>query len=217
MADVVIRDLFDPEDLVDQWVFSLSATAADLAAAESVFKDHLDGDGPSVRSQYYFRQLLARIYESERVVAAATEIDEVRDFVGTVDQAEAALAALVADFLPIDSSRAREVLGYSRHRTVHHAFVGSEELAADLEAAGDQPARILVDHGNERLLHEFPEAVLSHALAPDIDTTEGKARFAERVRFAAKIVENFGRLLTPVLAAHVATKNVDPGDLYVEI
>jgi|GEM_PF-5695603 len=47
-----MRDLFNPEEIIDRWVFMLSATVADLSMIEATFKDALHGDGPPAHNFY---------------------------------------------------------------------------------------------------------------------------------------------------------------------
>lgn len=39
-----VGDLFNPADVIDQWVFALTAATEDLAIAEAAFKAQLDAD-----------------------------------------------------------------------------------------------------------------------------------------------------------------------------
>jgi len=218
MEPLRIRDLFDPESVISQWVFALSTAVTDLATAESVFQDALHGDGPAAHTGYHYRQLIARLYEAERVVVAIDSHDEVRDFIAQQPPAEPAVEFLRGAYLPIDSSKVRETFGYARHRTVHHAHVGSAELRDSLADAHDQLARILVDTQRERLYYEWPEAVVSHVLTrEDITTDEGLAAYAARVRFAQDIVAHFGNLLTAVMHPYAERVGVDIDRLYHDV
>jgi hypothetical protein len=217
MEGLRVRDLFDPDDLLAQWVFTLSATVADLGAAEALFKDALDADAPAVKTLYLYRQMLTRLYEAERVVAAIEIHEPVRNFLADLPMSEAPANYLRDHFLPIETSKAREIFGYVRHRTVHHAHVGSPELREALANAGDQIARILVDTERNALHYEWPEAVISHALSPDLGADEGIKDFADRATLAQEIVANFAALLRSVMHPYAERVGVNVDLLYHDI
>ncbi len=202
--------------MVAQWVFTLTATVADLGTAEGLFQDSLHSDEPAVRTSYHYRQLMARLYEAERVVAGI-DTEEVAGFLDERVAAGRPVEFLRAQFLPIESSVARSTFGYARHRTIHHAHVGSKELRATLSAAGGQNARILVDTQQERLVYEWPEAVISHVLAPDLDTSAGIDAFAARANLAQEILANFAALLQSVMHPYAERVGVNVDLLYHDI
>src|SRR4051794_11860062 len=105
-APLRVRELFDPDDVVAQWVFALSATVTDLATAESVFRDALE-NSTAVRTGYLYRQLIARLYEAERVVTAIDQQAPVRAFLGALVTAGPSVEFLRDHYLPVEQSRVR--------------------------------------------------------------------------------------------------------------
>jgi hypothetical protein len=51
-AELLVGDLFDPDDLLAQWVFALTSTTADLGVAEGMFRDASQSDEPGARTLY---------------------------------------------------------------------------------------------------------------------------------------------------------------------
>jgi hypothetical protein len=43
---VTVGELFDPDDVVARWVFSLTAAVEDLSITQALFKNALDADAP---------------------------------------------------------------------------------------------------------------------------------------------------------------------------
>src|SRR5688572_17269466 len=100
VSELRIGDLFDPDDVVSHWVFALSAAVTDIGIAEAVFADSLGDEVPASRTGYHYRQLIARLYEAERVVIAFDEHEEVRQFVTPLPYANEAIDFLRQAYLP---------------------------------------------------------------------------------------------------------------------
>ena len=75
-----------------------------------------------------------------------------------------------------------------RHRTVHHSWVGSPELTAALEVAADEDARILVNHDEGWLHHEWPEAVAVRSMLGDLTNPEPRTAFVDRLKLVQQIL-----------------------------
>jgi len=140
---------FPADDVIAQWVFALTATAQDLAAADSAFRDALN-QGVAFRSSYRYRQLIARVYDAERVLLALDQHDGVGSFLAEIPECEEPVAFLRDAYLPREESRVRAIFGDMRHRTVHHSPAGSKELRDALIKAGDVEVRRLVDSKRRR-------------------------------------------------------------------
>jgi hypothetical protein len=203
-----VRKLFPADDLVAQWVFALTATAQDLAAAERAFRDALD-EGVAFRSNYLYRQLVARIYEAERVVIAIEQHEAVGVFLAGLPESESHVAVLREAYLPHDESRVRAVYGEMRHRTVHHSPVGSEELRDALREAGEEEVRLLVDYDEKQAFYEWPEAVASRVLVGDISKPEVREAYKDAMRFAQQLAGAFARLVGIALPRHCERRGVD--------
>jgi hypothetical protein len=204
----LVRDLFPADDLVAQWVFALTATAADISEAERPFRDAMDSDLP-VRVNYRYRQLIARIYEAERVVVAIDRHQEVADFLAEIEATGPAVRFLRETYVPHATSRARSAFGGMRHRTVHHSHVGSNELRDALVEAGDEEARLLMDHTKGRALYEWPEAVAMRVLVGDGSDPKVRQQFKESATLAQEIAQAFASLVGLTLRPYCERVGVD--------
>lgn len=214
-----VGDLFPAGDLVAQWVFSLSAVAEDLGITEAAFQDVLHGDGAPLWTGYHYRQLIARLYEAERPIITARQREDVRRFLAAIPEAAEHLDYLADHYVAPEGeqSKVRATFGGMRHRTVHHSWVGSNELREALEVAADEDARILVSHEQGWLHHEWPEAVAVRSLLGDLTRPEARAAFVERVKLAQEILRRLVALVNAVLAEHVRRRGIDPARLIVEM
>ena len=215
---VTVGDLFRPEDEIGQWVFALTAATQDLALAESAFRAELDADR-TPQTGYYFRHMVARIYEAERPILALEQHREARAFAESLPDAQEALSFLRSVYIgkPGARSRVRETFGDARHLSVHHSRVGSEELREILRLAAGEEARIIVNRAEQSLYHEWPEAVVGRYLLGDL--TEGGRRDELRAegRFAQEILQSFARLFMRARDAHFARVGIDPQRLVREV
>ena len=217
--DLEIRDLFDPDDMVDRWVFMLAATIADLATIEAAFRDALDSESaPTAHTLYLHRQLGARLVEAWRVVGEIRDEAEIARFVEEAD------ARGPADWLRqrftrsgSEQTEVERVFRNDRDRAVHHARINSKELRDTLSAAGHQAARIIRDHDRERATIEFPEAAINHYMFGDPTKPAGKAALQERADLAQEAFARFKELWDAALAAQVVRRGVDPLRLYHEV
>ena len=97
---VTVGEFFPADDLIAQWVFSLSAVAEDLSITEAAFQSVLhDNDGAPLWTGYHYRQVIARLYEAERPIIAARQTDKIREFVATVPGATEHLDYLVDHYV----------------------------------------------------------------------------------------------------------------------
>jgi len=95
-SPATVGELFPADDLVAQWVFSLSAVAEDLAITEAAFQDVLHGDGAPLWTGYHYRQVIARLYEAERPIISTRQRDDVRAFLAEIPDAAEHVDYLVA-------------------------------------------------------------------------------------------------------------------------
>jgi hypothetical protein len=212
---VTVGELFPADDLVAQWVFSLSAVAEDLSITEAAFQEVLHGDRGALWTGYHFRQVIARLYEAERPIVSAHQREEVKRFLASVPDAAEHLDFLVGYYVASagETSRVRTVFGGIRHRTVHHSWIGSRELHDALRAARDEEARILINRNEEWLHHEWPEAVALRALLGDLDDRDARAAFVEQTELAQEILRHLVALVKLTLDEHVRRRGVDPARL----
>jgi hypothetical protein len=216
---VTVGELFPADDLVAQWVFSLSAVAEDLAITEAAFQDVLHGEGAPLWTGYHYRQVIARLYEAERPVISAGQHDDVCAFVAEIPGAAEHIDYLADQYVAPEGqmSKVRATFGGMRHRTVHHSRIGSAELREALEAAADEDARILVNRDEGWLHHEWPEAVALRSLLGDLTTPEANTAFRDCLKLVQKILGHLVALVKVVIAEHVSRRGIDPSRLIVEV
>jgi len=216
---VTVGELFPADDLVAQWVFSLSAVAEDLAITEAAFQDVLHGDGAPLWIGYHYRQVIARLYEAERPIINARQRDDVRAFLAEIPDAAEHVDYLADHYVASEGqiSKVRATFGGMRHRTVHHSWVGSVELREALEVAAGEDARILVNRSERWLHHEWPEAVALRSLLGDLTTPEANTALRERLKVVQEILGHLVALVKVVIAVHVSRRGVDPSRLIVEV
>jgi hypothetical protein len=216
---VTVGELFPADDLVAQWVFALSAVAEDLAITEAAFQDVLHDDSAPLWTGYYYRQVIARLYEAERPIISARQRDDVRAFLAEIPEAAEHIDYLADLYVAADGqlSKVRATFGGMRHRTVHHSWVGSAELREALEAAAGEDARILVNRNERWLHHEWPEAVALRSLLGDLTAPEANAAFRERLKLVQDMLRHLVALVKVVIAEHISRRGIDPSRLIVEV
>lgn len=218
--DLELRDLFDPDDFVDRWVFMLSATISDLAISEATFKDALhDPSCPLAHRFYLHRQLAGRVIEAWRVVGAIRDHEEIATFVNSAGGGDAAkwLLEKFARTAPGEKTEIERVFRDDREGAVHHPDVNSDELKATLAAAARERTRIVRDHDTESATIEFPEAAIARYMFGDPNGPAGTAALRQRADLAQEAFVRFKELWNAAIAAQVARKGVNPARLYDEI
>jgi hypothetical protein len=218
--DLELGELFDPEDLLDRWVFMLSATISDLAISEATFKDVLHDPSSQAAHRFYLhRQLAARVIEAWRVVAAIRDSEEIAEFVSSAG-GEAPAKWLLEKFArsaPGEKTEIEIVFREDREGAVHHPDVDSPELRATLEAAAQEHTRIVRDNDAQRTTIEFPEAAIARYMFGDPNSPAGTAALKRRAKLAEEAFARFKELWDVVLVAQVVRKGVNPARLYHEI
>jgi len=196
----------------------LLPAAEDLSRAEVPFRAALERPlrpANFLRRSYYFRQLLARVFEARRPVVAATNQADIAHFVAATQGTSEPLDYLADVYIagPGDArSKVEDQLDDPRNITVHHAWPDSDELRAALQRAAYVPARVLVDRQASTLHYEWPEMVATRMVAGATNTPAGLQRFQARVAMTHDIVQAYGRLCRAVLNAEI-----DPADLIMEV
>jgi hypothetical protein len=216
---VTVGELFPADDLIAQWVFSLSAVAEDLSITEAAFQQVLHGGAEPLWTGYHYRQVIARLYEAERPIITARQREDVCEFLVGIAATREHIDYLADHYVAPEgeTSKVRAMFGGTRHRTVHHSWVGSAELRDALEVAADEDARILVNHEARCLHHEWPEAVALRSLLGDLTDPTVNAAFRERVVLVQEILRHLVALTKTVLVEHVRRRGVDPAQLIVDV
>lgn len=217
-APLKLRDIFDPDDRVDRFVFLLSETVADLGSMESRFKANLFGEGNSVaHSLYLQRQLIARLVDSWRVLAAIRDHPEVRQFVTEADAEDDAkwlLEKLAKEPGSKDKTPVETLFGAERHRTVHLASVDDDKLRETIEGGAEEVAQIGLFPGG-KLVIEFPEAALTRTVFGDPSNPKGEQTLERRSALIEEIIGYFGRLWGKCLALQMTKRGFHPTQLHV--
>lgn len=214
--DLTIGELFPADDLVGQWVFSLSATAADLSSVENALRSAMEEDGAVAGRFYFHRQLISRLYEARRVIVVVDTCPKIEQFLDEIPKAADPITFLRERYLPPDDSVVSRLYGVHRHRTIHHAFVGSTELEETLRVAADERARNVVNRGSKTVHIEFPEATMMRFLYPDIDQEEGRSKLLkEHADLGQSILNRFATLINPVTMAWLDRRDIDPTRLFI--
>ncbi len=218
--DLELRELFDPDDLLDRWVFMLSATISDLAISEATFKDVLHDPSRQAAHRFYLqRQLAGRIIEAWWVVGVIRDNERIAEFVSNAGGDEAArwLLEKFARKAPEEKTEIEQVFREDREGAVHHPDVDSPGLRATLEAAADERTRIVRDNDAQRATIEFPEAAIARYMFGDPSGPAGTAALKRRAKLAEEAFARFKELWDAVFPAQVARKGVNPARLYHEI
>jgi hypothetical protein len=175
---VNVDQLFPPSDRLAQWMFSLSALAGDLLVLDTHMREAWDDDAGSA-SVTYFRLIVARVYEGERIVMEMDAHATVARFLADIPSATEPCARLRAAYRrdraikeKAKQSRVEQTFARARHLTVHYPQRG--ELARILRDARHLAARVWQDHERRELRYLWPQDVMEHALgrgAPSIAPT----------------------------------------------
>ena len=73
--ELTIGELFPADDIVSQWVFSLTSLTEDIV----VLHRHFEAD--ELREKmFFYRELITRIYEARRLIAARAKHSAIRRF-----------------------------------------------------------------------------------------------------------------------------------------
>jgi hypothetical protein len=141
---LTIGELFPADDLVAQWLYTLTCAAQDIeiAALPLVGRERLE---PRTLT-FFYRVLIARLYEARRLIWAYNEHAEIREFAAdalTISGLD--LVALYTRPSGDTMSEVERLYDQSRHRSVHYPEIGSPELRRLLEDYRKFPARLRLD------------------------------------------------------------------------
>lgn len=213
---VELREMFDPDNRVDRWVFMLAAVIADLAPMESTFKTAVHGDDSHPAHRFYLqRQLAARIVEADRVVLAIRGNPEVERFIKRIGGKEQA-DWLIARYAKGDSDESTidKALRAGRNRTVHHARLNSAELRATLALAHDEAVIVERHEGKGREVIEFPESVLTRYVFAGENGDLDMQVMTAAIDLMEGVLRHFKDLWLIVWPAQVKAKGIDPTRLH---
>jgi hypothetical protein len=190
-----LRDVFDPDNRIDRFVFLLSETVADLGSMESRFKANLFGEDTSVaHSLYLQRHLAARLVDSWRAIAAIRDYEEIRHFVaeaGAGDDADWLIEMLTKKLGSKEKTPVEKLFYVERQRTIR------------------------LFHGDEKMVIEFPEAALTRAVFGDPNEPAGEQALERRSALIEETLRRFGRLWGKSLTLLLTRRGIHPTRLHV--
>lgn len=142
--ELTIGELFPAEDLVAQWVYSVTCVAEDLHVVMDLLESLPRSEHSLRTSMYVWGLLVARIYEARRVVSAIDKFDEVSALVGDRLGLRRGLNLReVYEKRNGGPSLVEELFGDARHRGVHYPRIGSSDLRGLLQDHRGIPARLI--------------------------------------------------------------------------
>jgi hypothetical protein len=146
---LTIGELFPANDLVAQWVFTVTSVAEDIL----MLMARLETDQLREKMLFY-RLLTTRLYEARRLVFARAEHTAIREFAGDMNFAG---VDLVKAYTPGEDGKSsvEKLYDAGRHRTVHYSSIGSDELCDLLHAYRNFPARMVTSEGGGKLTIEY--------------------------------------------------------------
>jgi hypothetical protein len=188
---LTVGELFPDGDVVGQWVFSVTALAEDIRVLIGPLREAMD-EGDLRASLFYYRQLVARLYEARRLVSAAHDIPEVTSFLGDLLQAPPGgldLNGIYRRESKDAPSRVEQLYGELRHRTVHYMRVGGQELRDALWSHSGYPARLEVEtvRGRPEPWFQWVHAVTASDVFGDVANPSFLSDMRERSEFVGKI------------------------------
>lgn len=141
---LTIGELFPADDLVSQWMFTLTSVAEDLtiliskvntAALEDQFREQM----------LFYRLLITRLLEARRLVLAWQKHPEIQAFTGgRLAFGDLDLASVYTKGDGGARSLVEKLLLDSRNRTTHYSEIGEPELAGLLRDYQRFPARMVM-------------------------------------------------------------------------
>jgi hypothetical protein len=141
--DVTVGELFPADDIVGQWVFTLNGVADDLDVVMRALKN-AQADGEIQAQMFFYRLLVARLYEARRLIKARSDHPEIKDFTKTgLKWAGTDLVSIYTRPSQQVKSEVEKLFDTTRHRSVHYPEVGQPELSGLLADYQKFPARMV--------------------------------------------------------------------------
>jgi hypothetical protein len=212
---ITVADLFPADDLVAQWMFSLTVAVDDLSIADGLLHDALS-DVRKTDSTHHFRLIVARLYEAERLVCT-TDVPEVSQFLDEIPNAQEPLERLRDVYLPIKDSAMRRTFGLIRHRTVHYSWVGGPELKEILTLARDVEPRHVQDDDAGVAYLKWPRSVFTRATWGKLSEPANVKKLETDAQLAHEISQTFWHLLKAVMLPYLRLRGIDGRKLLVRL
>lgn len=188
--DLTIGELFPDDDVVAQWVFSVTVLVEDLAVL--VPPQQKAQEQKDLRAQiFFYRQMLTRLFEARRLVTAVEKYPDLKRFAGPLLTGPYKLDLRDYYLRPADGSPSviEDLYGQIRHRSVHYMKVGEAELANVLREFARYPARITAEMRDERQTFEFQwvQAISAMEVVGDVTDDEFLVNMQRSAQVAANV------------------------------
>jgi hypothetical protein len=206
---ISIRELFQSDDVVGQWTYSLSVLCDDLGVITSQLRPALE-EGHLRETLFFARQLFIRIYEARRLITVMEAHPEIETF--AFGQAhEHGMGRFLLDVYRAKEgqkmSLVEDAYGRFRHQTVHLMWPGSDELEAALDTAGWLPARIWVSEG--QVVNQWVQAVSGMLLFGDVQDPDWMHKFVKLNELAGRISSAWLMLFSTTLVLYARRRGID--------
>jgi hypothetical protein len=208
---LTIGELFPHDDLIAQWVFSLTAFTEDLHVGLRPSQEAMkEGDLRAIL--FWHRHMVTRLYEARRLVTTARDEPNVRAFVGDLLQRPPGGADLIQAYTrPAKGQQSTVERMYEdlRHLTVHYSKVGTAELENTLNTYAFLPAEIILTAPPEGLpdvAFGWVQAVRSMEVLGDIR----RADFLAELRASGEITAGLAAswIMVSLLAVFLHTRRL---------
>ena len=214
---LTIGELFPDQDVIGQWVFSVTSLAEDIHALTRPQQQALE-DGDLRAMIVHHRNLITRLYEARRLVEASETYPEIETFAGDLLHGAPggfSLRRVYARPAPNTRSIVEDLYAQLRHRTVHYMRVGSDELRDVLRQHASLPARVVVSADGPRkdVWFQWVHAVTATELFGDLSDPEFTRKLNERGQIAGNISAAWMMVAVTAALLHARRLGIDPDRL----
>jgi hypothetical protein len=170
---LTIAELFPADDLIAQWVFSLTAFSEDLQVGINPAKEAMEA-GDLRALLFWQRHMVTRLFEARRLITSARTIEEIGEFLGDLLKNPPGGPNLMDAYTRPSHetpSMVEALYEQLRHLTVHYSKVGEPELKSTLETYRHLPAEMTItsaSDGSPDLQFRWVQAIRSMEVLGDI-------------------------------------------------
>lgn len=210
-----MSEVFPADDQVACWLFVAFQWISDLWTLEATAQDHALALSPDFL--FFWRLVVGRFYEGERVVKAARRMPEVMAFIeGLPGEAVAAFDQLEAAYVGAKESWAYRELKQARNLVSHYPQPDSIELHDILETIAASETVFVADErtGRVRFL-TADQAVMTASFRSDPNAV--MARAGELMQPIAQLRRSAAVLFDQAQRAYFPSRDVSPKDVRVLI
>ncbi len=211
-TQLTVGELFPADDVLAQWVFSLTALAEDLTAVTAIGR-RVSADEPDIRiGLLYMRQMVTRLYEARRLIEVADQQPAVSHFITRLGGEENSWMAFLKQIYGHNHGKRSvvdELFEELRHATVHYSWVGSNELRDYLREIGWMPARLVVKSDPARLDYQWAQAASAWQLFNAKTGPDWHEEYKRRQELAGNIASAWMMLSPVALFSYVRDRGID--------